>query len=171
MNRKEPNEDINVRSRAYYLAHAVRNCWRCRKPTSVFALALPALHERLDIDAVSQTPSPASEVWEPVAQGTFLFHVEYLPESVRIRLGDLAPCLRRGYGQTTQGGHWINHCARCGKPQDDHFLHCEPGAAFMPTTQAAASLIQLLEFGEPLAAWAAGYSHELPFFEFMPKLG
>jgi hypothetical protein len=49
----------------------------------------------------------------------------------------------------------------------DHDLFCEPGGAFLPTTELSAGLIQLLPIDEAFEAAAAGYAHQPEFFDAM----
>jgi hypothetical protein len=161
-----PAQETDVRSAVYYLAHAVVRCGRCLEATSVFALALPPNHEKRIGDA-----NCAADTWECAGYGAFLSYVEYLPPDVRRLLGQLAPTYRPSGSHTGDNAYWLNHCAHCRAPQDDYFLHCEPDAAFLPTTASGAAQIQLLEVRESFAACAVGYSHELPYFDFMRMIG
>jgi len=62
-----------------------------------------------------------------------------------------------------------HYCEHCGTLLGDHELHCEPEGAFMPSSEAAAANIHLLQIPEPFQAVAAGYTFEPEFFGFMRK--
>jgi hypothetical protein len=47
---------------------------------------------------------------------------------------------------------------------DDQELFCEPGGAFLPTSESAAGLIDLLPIDLAFEAVAGGYAHEPSFF-------
>jgi hypothetical protein len=50
-------------------------------------------------------------------------------ESLRLQLArwpKFHPIRRRGSGD----GYFANHCPSCEKPQDDFYLHCQPGGLF-----------------------------------------
>jgi hypothetical protein len=154
--------DVNVRSQAYYVASANGRCRYCGSPTRLLALVLPRSHETLDMDA------PA-DVWERVNGTAILFYVERLPLDVQRRLTLSSPFFR--LERSAAGlSYWANHCESCGVFLDDHELHCEPDAAFMPWSEAAAATIELLEVPEPFEAAAGGYALEPEFLRFMRKL-
>jgi hypothetical protein len=50
---------------------------------------------------------------------------------------------------------------------DDHELHCEPDAAFAPSSAAAAASVQIVEVRQPFEAAAAGYTFEPEYFSSM----
>ena len=150
----------NVRSAAYVLAQAVGTCWCCKQPTALYSLGLPPGHER-----------QLDDEWVPVNAGALLFYVEYLPPEIVRVLQELALDYRSDHSRTTDSEYWLNHCQHCGVAQEDYWLHCEPDAAFLPTTDQAAEQIQLFDVREPFAARARGFSDELPFFASMHIIG
>jgi hypothetical protein len=157
--------EANVRSNTYYVARADVPCWRCGMSTRLLALAVPPSHETLDGD----TPlSP--DAWQRANFTAFLFYVEHLPESVQARLHQLSPHFRPEHSTVTLCSYWANHCQYCGGLLEDHELHCEPDGAFLPSSEAAAACIELLQVNEPFQAAAAGYAFEPEFFRFMRKI-
>jgi hypothetical protein len=160
----------NVRSSSYFIARAIRPCWRCSDPTPVLALALPPGHDLLEIDADAVSEALAVDTWEAAELGAFLFYVEYLPAAVQARVRQLSQLYRRDYSRTTDSSYWMNHCRRCRALQGDHYLHCEPDGAFMPGTAAAAAAIVLMEIREPFEASAAGYAYEPDYFDVMRRI-
>jgi hypothetical protein len=152
--------DVNVRSQAYYVARTQFPCWHCGISTQLLALAVP--HSHVTLDAESQ-----AEVWQRADANALLFYVERLPADIQRRLHELSQSFGLGNSAATLDAYWANHCEHCGTLLDDHELHCEPGGAFMPSSEADASTIELLEIREPFEAVAAGYAPEPEFFRFM----
>jgi hypothetical protein len=163
--------DANVRSQAYYVARTQGRCWHCGLSTRLLALAIPDHHETLDGDTQADAGcgEPASNAWQPANANAFLFYVGHLPDGVQCRLIQLSPFFRLAHSPATLSSYWANHCEHCGTLLGDHELHCEPEGAFMPSSEAAAAHIQLLQVPEPFQAVAAGYALEPEFFGFMRK--
>jgi hypothetical protein len=152
---------VNVRSQSYFVAHADTRCWHCGGLTRVLALALPHGHETLDPDA--------SQAWQYAYVDALIFYVERLSGGVRRRLGGILPHYRLDHCAKTQNFYWANHCEHCGELLDDHELHCELDGAFMPSSETAATSIQLQRIQESFNAAAAGYSFEPEFFDCVQK--
>jgi hypothetical protein len=152
---------MNIRSNSYFVAHCDTRCWHCGGPTRVLALAVSHDHETLDPDA-----SPA---WQYACVCALIFYVERLSGGVRRRLGEISPHYRLNRCPAIQKSYWANHCQRCGELLDDHQLHCELDGAFMPSSEIAASNIELQRVPESFEAAAAGYSFEPEFFEFLRR--
>jgi hypothetical protein len=164
--------DANVRSPTYYAARTSTTCWHCGSPTRVVALAVPPEHETLDVEAPHETGEGADSpphVWQRENGGAFLFYVEQLSDGVKRRLQRLSEHFRPAWSADTQGLYWANHCEHCEALLDDHELHCEPGGAFLPSSEAAASEVHLLHIREPFEAAAGGIALEPEFFAFMRK--
>jgi hypothetical protein len=153
--------DANVRSQFFFVARTNTRCWHCKSLTRVLALALPRGHETLDPDT--------AEAWHYANVNALIFFVEHLTEGVLSRLDGLSQYYRVSHCSATQSAYWANHCEHCGEVLGDHELHCELDGAFMPSSETAASNIQLLRIQEPFEASAAGYSFEPEFFEFVPR--
>jgi len=170
--------DANVRSQTYYVARTNARCWHCGGLTHLFALAMPRNHETLDVDlqfdadaysASDDCDKPKPNAWQRTNANAFIFYVEYLPGAVKDRLSRLSQAFHPGYSAATMNTYWANHCEHCAKLLGDHELHCEPDGAFMPSSEALATNIQLLQILEPFEAVAAGYALEPEFFVFMRK--
>lgn len=163
--------EANVRSQTYYVARTYARCWHCGLSTRLLALAIPSDHETLNEDgpADADGDEPASHLWQTANVNAFLFYVEHLPEGVQGRLNQLSRFFRLAHSAATSSSYWANHCEQCGTLLSDHELHCEPESAFMPSSEAAAANIQLLQIQEPFQAVAAGYALEPEFFESMSK--
>lgn len=152
MTQGELQEGTNVRSTACTLAQSVGLCWRCRRPTALYSLGVAPGHERYIDDE-----------WIPAHTHALLFSVEYLAPPMVCILRELAPEYLMGSGEAPGGMCWLSHCQHCGAAQDDYWLHCEPGAAFLPVSAKAAEQIQIVDLREPLAARVGGFSEEIPF--------
>jgi hypothetical protein len=163
--------DANVRSKTYYVARTTVRCWHCGSSTGVLALAMPHGHEILDEDtqADAEGGEPGSDAWQRATVNAFLFYVQRIPDDVRRRLNRMSQFFRLAHSAATLNSYWANHCEHCGTLLGDHELHCEPDGAFMPSSEAAAAHIQLLQIQEPCEAVAAGYAFEPEFFGFMRK--
>jgi hypothetical protein len=171
MSQIPPLSGANVRSHSYFVARTSVRCRHCGLATRLLALALPQEHETLDEDPEYQDEGSAErppEAWQRAGVNAFLFYVERLPGEVRDRLNQLSRLFRPAHSAATLSTYWTNHCEHCGRPIDDHELHCEPGA-FMASSEAAAEAIELVAIPEPFAAVAAGYATEPEFFAFMRK--
>lgn len=169
MSQIPPLPGANVRSPSYFVARTSVRCPHCGLPTRLLALALPHDHETLDEDAQDEGGAERPpEAWQRAGVNAFLFYVEDLPNGVRERLNQLSRLFRPAHSAATLNTYWTNHCEHCGRPLDDHELHCEPGA-FMASSEAAAATIELVSIPEPFAAVAAGYAMEPEFFACMRK--
>jgi hypothetical protein len=152
----EPQFAATVRSENYFIARATTRCRHCGMASSVWALALPGNHEVLD----SEIP------WQPAGASAVLFYVAHLPEAVQRRLRGLTALFRVAFSPATLNRYWANHCEHCDALLEDHELHCEPSAAFMPSNSFEAANILLTSIEEPFGAAAAGYAIEPEFFPF-----
>jgi hypothetical protein len=163
--------DANVRSQTYYVARTNVRCRHCGLSTRVLALAMPHGHETLhdDTQADAGGGDPASGDWQRAAFNAMLFYVERLPDDVQDRLNRISPFFRLAHSAPTLNSYWANHCEHCGTSLGDHELHCEPDGAFMPSSEAAATNIQLQQIQEPFEAVAAGYAFEPEFFGFVGR--
>jgi hypothetical protein len=155
--------DANIRSGTYYIARTECRCWHCGLSGGVLALAVPPQHETLHAD------TPIADLWQRSLAPAFLFFVECVTFDVQRRLRELSPCFRLTQDAVSSNSNWLNHCGRCGKQLGDYELHCEPEGAFMPTSEAAAAGIELVQIHEPLETTANGYAFEPEFFRFMRK--
>jgi hypothetical protein len=153
--------DSNVRSNGYYVARTSGQCRHCGLSTGLLALAMPRNHETVDSD------EQASDSWYCPEVHAILFHVELLSDAVQRRLKHVWPHFRLAYSAATLSSYWANHCEHCGTLLDDHDLHCEPDGAFVPSSEAAAKNIELLQVQEPFEAAAAGFAFEPEFFGYM----
>jgi hypothetical protein len=152
--------DINSRSRTYYVAGSVQRCDSCARFTPVVGLVLFPGHETLESSADLDAEDAAREVWESAETRALLLFVEYLPETVQRRLQQFSPHYRLAYDEQERQSYWMNHCEFCGAKLGDFELYCEPEGAFMPISEQAAEFIRLYEFVEPFEARAGGYLYE-----------
>ena len=137
----------NVHSESYFVAYSVVACERCSLATGVVCVGVTAGHQRLIDDEWIAIDSPA-----------LLFQVEYLDSAVVLVLQQLSPKFCIAAAGTGWGEYWLNHCQHCGAPQDDYWLHCEPGAAFLPVDSTDTGRMDLVAVHEPFFATAVGFS-------------
>jgi hypothetical protein len=175
----QSHPDANVRSQTFYVARSNARCWHCGEATRLIALAVPQNHEILEADTDAEEVAdaeadnrdqPAPDAWQRANADAFLFYVEYLPDGVLDQLKQISPSFRMAYSAVTLNSYWANHCEHCGTLLDDHELHCEPEGAFMPSSESAATAIQLSNVRAPFEAAAAGYAPAPEFFRFMQRL-
>jgi ribosomal protein S27AE len=159
------NDDINIRSLHFLLVRTEGTCPQCGALIPLFGLAVPPGHMVLELDAETEDEDAAVDTWRIAADAASLFYVAWLPDPVQHRLQRLAPSFRPGEDEDSGARYWANHCRQCGSLLADHDLHCEPGGAFLPTTEAGAGLIQLLPIDEAFEAVAAGYAYQPQFFD------
>ncbi len=167
---------INVRSSHYQLALTIARCPHCGGSTALVGLVVPPGHETLDPeddppDGSSKGGGNASALWSVAHHPAFLFHVELLPVDVQTTVRQFVPAYRRAEAdaETADGSAdgargWANHCERCGALLDDEELFCEPEGAFLPTNEARAAAIHLVQIDAPFEAAAGGYAHEPQFY-------
>jgi hypothetical protein len=154
----EPNtSDSSHRSDHYLIARAVCGCRQCGRTTRVVALCLPPGHELFDAEEGS---------WNLATGFALLFHLEAMPPAVHRRLSGLAP----GFGRDPdEVSAWTNCCEICGCRIEEEELFCEPGGAFLPTSEAAARRIRLTKVMEGIEVSAGGYAEEPAFFPVMDR--
>ena len=150
----------NVRAPFFYLAHAAIDCPRCDQPTSVFAIVLPKGHE-IRLESGGTVPGDAStSSWAIVGRAAMLFYVEEIPAGAREWLSSIAPKFGRNYCRSTGNHHWATICEHCGHLMEDHYLHCEPGGAFLPRSDGVLEAIHYVEVPVAFSASAGGYTDD-----------
>lgn len=172
--------EINIRSQRFYIARTVSTCWHCGSPTALVAIAVPPGHETLDVDDEvlgddMQHREPVAATWSIADHNAFLFFVDFLPAAIQDRINQYLPSYRPIGGTAAaaagsgSGSYWSNHCESCGSQLDDHELFCEPGGAFVPTSESTAAAIHLEMVGEAFESSAAGYAYEPQYFGAMAR--
>ena len=81
----------------------------------------------------------------------------------------LTRCYRFGDSAHATGPYWANHCEACDSLLDDQDLFCEPGGAFLPSSEAAAGAIDLIVFEERFEVAAGGYAPAVQFLAAMSR--
>jgi len=137
----------DVRSLAYFIVHTVATCERCDQPTGLVGVGIAAGHECYIDDE-----------WVRMAAGVWLFHVEWLLPAVADTLQDLAPQFRLGSRGDGPAECWLNHCQQCNAPQDDYWLYCEPGGAFLPDGGWTDDRFDIIQVDAPFSASASGFA-------------
>ena len=160
-------DETSVRADSYFVACTRGECGACLQPTALLALALPRDHETW------YDPNPDDPLdrgyWQTAEGTAFIFDIERLSPDVVRRVKAQSACFLPERVGKKRSGNWINHCARCGSAFNDQYLHCELDAAFVPTSAAAAALVTLTHFREPLLATAGGYTFRPEFFADMRR--
>lgn len=154
----------NIRAGHYLLVQSARECWRCRRPTRIFAIMLPTGHEVLWVG-----DDPGDEEWQIVQEPTRLSYIDYLPAAIAERLRSLAPDYRLEFSETVQSFYWMNHCEQCGAKQGDYDTIEDYGSPFNPAASQDAADIVLREIREPFAASCAGHTSGVEWFDRMRR--
>jgi hypothetical protein len=132
---------MKIRADRYSIASASALCPRCARWTHVVALVVPRSHD--------------------VAGRMSLFYVTEVSASVARRLASVCPWYRQAPGGPQ--ACLSNHCEHCALLLEDHDLHCEPGGAFQPRTDAEARGVTVWDVDEPLEGDADGFGYEPAF--------
>jgi hypothetical protein len=153
------NIDLNVRATRYLIVESRACCPQCDVVTRVFAFALPAGYESLNVG--DDTPEDESGTWEAPGQAAVLSYVEYLPEAVAERIGGITPHYRVDHDAETGGAFWMNHCEHCGAQMMEEELHGDLDGPFGSMPDEGLDAIRWHEVHEPFAAWAGVESHDV----------
>lgn len=145
MTSEDIEHEYTVRASRFAVIQSSQTCWRCKQNTPVVGLLVPAEHEHLWVD-----DDPALDEWEEPDSASIVSHVSRLPAGVLVRLQTVSPHYR--WGSSKAGGeYFMNHCAKCGTLQGDHFLYSEPDGAFFLMSEEEASRIHTTAIEEPFA--------------------
>lgn len=100
-----------------FIAESETNCWRCRRQTPVIAVAASRV---------------ITEGMERIEELTLISNLISIPRDLANVMAGRWPNYKPAYSKTGGGRYVMNHCAHCGAKLGDHFLHDEPGGAFLP---------------------------------------
>lgn len=161
----------------YFIAQAMRHCWKCAASLPVYTFCLPAGYKALEIFEVDSPSewlsSPSNEWcesglqdelimehfdhetaharrWYSASQFSFVSNIETINSSALRLLQNLSQSYKKGYSRTLNQSYYANHCPHCGRLQGDFMLHCEPGAAFFPVSIEHARQIKLYPIKQPI---------------------
>jgi len=116
----------NIRAPGWSLAGSQRECWRCKKASQVFAIALPPEYEAWTVEE-----DPVDDHWQSGDGLVLLSYVSAVPDSVATELRLRAPRYRVDYSQTTQSFYWMNHCEHCEAKLGDYETLEESGTFYV----------------------------------------
>jgi hypothetical protein len=127
----QADDEPTIRCNRYYIAEASRACWKCSKPTMVFAFFMPRGHEQ-----PTEDPDAPAGSWDRYEEESSLSLVTYICEGAVAAIRELTTRYR-----VTQhhGAYWLNHCEHCDALLADWYDHDEFGGAFTPEDAAAAA--------------------------------
>lgn len=91
-------------------------CWKCNELTTVYCLV-----------GWIETPNKKKTV-------VALSFLEKIPHDLDSYLKKSIPLYQNRYSRTAEMSYHMNHCASCGAPSGDNFLHFEHGGAFNKLT-------------------------------------
>ena len=142
---QDTENEYTVRAPRYAVIQGSQVCWRGKHETPVFGLLVPAEHEQLWVD-----DDPDLDEWERPDSASIVSHVSRLPATVLARLQAASPHYRMGSSRAA-GEYFVNHCARCGAIQGDHFLYGEPDGAFFLMSEGEVQATRATAIDEPFA--------------------
>ena len=117
-----------------FLLRSTESCWRCHSNQEVIALAF---RWSLDEDeAEDQQPHQG----EPL----ILENIHEMPQAILDHIVSVHPRVEKRPSKTTGTAYFMNIC-KCGANFGDHYLFSEPGGAFFPMDEEAASQITIEE--------------------------
>lgn len=127
----------NIRSCWYQVGSTVTTCWKCKKPTKVFSVMLPADHEVLVSIYVDETDDGTDWDFDPSINGVLTkeWRDDHGAMTVYFNLKAVAFTVLETLAQMS-GGHYrmdrynnhdsdtlINHCEHCGVRQSERALN------------------------------------------------
>jgi hypothetical protein len=142
-------ESPNIRAEQWYLATAIRECWRCHVSSRVYGIVLPEGHEVWVVE-----DDPNDDSWERSELPTILSYVADVAQPIANCLRAIAPRYRIDYSQTTQSFYWMNHCEHCEAKLGDFETFQEHGVGF----GVGRDKIRLQEMLESFSASCGSYS-------------
>lgn len=149
--------DANVRSSRYTIVESRAACPRCHVATKVFAFALPAGYESLNID--DDMPDEERGTWESPGMAAVLSYVEYLPQRVAKQIQALTAHYHLDQEGQSARVFWMNHCEHCGAPLMEEELHGDPDSPFGAMPHEGLGTIRFHQVRESFDAWAGAESH------------
>ncbi|WP_153899428.1 DUF5710 domain-containing protein [Pseudomonas aeruginosa] len=123
----EWNIDPNLASDHFYILSTPARCWKCKSPTIVYALGLPAGHEYSEY-----RDSNNRKIWNTATWQAITSFVRRIPRSVFILLNEKAPGYKPAYSAQAGYRYFMNRCDVCGTTIGDFPMHNEPGGEFHP---------------------------------------
>ncbi len=157
----------SVRASGYYIAEAVRDCWKCKKDSRVYAFILPSGFEALYV-----ADDPQNDAWEPHDQPSTLRYITQLPQHAQQAMRSLTPTYFKDVSRTTQTKYWVNHCEHCQALLGDFETLETISGPFSPGTPEQAQKITLRFFNEPFASDGGytDYDASMELWKFMRKI-
>lgn len=137
--------EIEIRSHSYSIAQTETACWKCNELTRVYGFVLPVGHQTVEQDE----EGAAEWYWYEHDSSAMVLYVTDLSPIAVARLKDITLHYYVDFSKTTSSSYWMNHCEHCGMKQGDFAMYCEPGGAFFPMDEKAASRITLQAVHEP----------------------
>lgn len=120
---EEDNESKCRISSPIFLITSTEDCWRCRIPQPVIAMASCSVLE-------ADEENGDAEISDPV----ILSNISRMPDEIASYLTTRFPRYQIHRSRTAGFAYFTNFC-ECGANFGDFYLHCEPGGAFFPTTK------------------------------------
>jgi len=156
----------NKRSSFFYVAEAIRACWKCKAATRVIGIVMPSGHESLEVEVDDDDNDV--DTWVTMEDPSFIHYVSYLPPEVEAKVTSFSKHYRVNHSKTAEASYWMNHCEICGMKQGDFQLYSEPQGAFFPLEPHEAARITLHRVQMPIEAFCGSYSYDIPYYSDMP---
>lgn len=166
----EHKPEFAVRSPFYYVVESTSDCWNCSNRTRVFAFMLPEEHEEFeyvyDEDEEFELEHNLGE-WRCHEYRGNVASVHSMSPAVSKQMRRFTSNFKLAYSKAAGSRYFMNHCEQCGTKLGDHFMHGEPGGAFVPMSPEQASRMSLVRINERFDAnCGLGFSSE-DFFDWM----
>jgi hypothetical protein len=129
------NKDTLKVTTPLFLLRGKETCWRCHSDQEVIALLF------------KWVPDPEEPEDEQPREGEpiLLQNIHKMPKAVLDKVLALHPRYEKRTSRTTETAYYMNLCD-CGATFGDFYLFSEPGGAFFPMAEQAASRITIHEF-------------------------
>ena len=155
-------ENPNVRSSGYTIVESSAPCGHCKRPTAVFAFALPKNYESLVV--YDETPEDKAGTWESPKLPTVLSYVEHLSETVAAQIRAKTSHYRLDLHDESGQKFWINHCEHCDGPMEEEELHGDLDSPFgFMAFDSGLVEIKLFQVQQPFRASAGVETHSLHY--------
>lgn len=168
----EHKPEYEVRSPYYYIVESASECWSCSRITRVYAFMLPETHEEFDYvydEDVEFEMTSNLGTWQCRGYRGTAGSVHSMSPSVTKQIRRFTNSFKLAYSKAAGLRYFMNHCEHCGAKQGDHFMHAEPGGAFVPMSPRQASSMILIKIDERFDAnCGIGFSSE-DFFDCMQR--
>jgi hypothetical protein len=131
-----------IRAKTSFVVIAPGFCHLCDAGNVLAAIMAPAGYRYCDRSVMS---------WKTSADPSILSNIESLNDEAVNFMSQIDPHWRMGTSETSGTSFYMNHCHKCGRPQDDSFLQKLDGP-FLPIADEEINDIQIKALDLPIVA-------------------